>query len=52
MVPDLWIKAMVPIDRLKMPRVNALLRFIRSKGAGSDSLDARSVRSTAKSAKK
>jgi len=37
-VPDLWIKAMVPIDRLKMPRVNALLRFIRSKGGGSDSL--------------
>jgi len=31
-VPDLWIKAMVPIDRLKMPRVNALLHFIRSKG--------------------
>jgi DNA-binding transcriptional LysR family regulator len=51
-VPDLWIKAMVPIDRLKMPRVNALLRFIRSKGGGSDSLDERSVRSTAKSAKK
>jgi DNA-binding transcriptional LysR family regulator len=40
-VPDLWIKAMVPIDRLKMPRVNALLRFIRSKGGGSDSLPAR-----------
>jgi DNA-binding transcriptional LysR family regulator len=51
-VPDLWIKAMVPIDRLKMPRVNALLHFIRSKGGGCDSLDARSVRSTAKSAKK
>jgi hypothetical protein len=51
-IPDLWIKAMVPIDRLKMPRVNALLRFIRSKGGGSDSLDARSVGSTAKSAKK
>jgi DNA-binding transcriptional LysR family regulator len=50
--PDLWIKAMVPIDRLKMPRVNALLRFIRSKGGGSDSLEARSVRSAAKSAKK
>src|ERR1700730_2983102 len=50
-VPDLWIKAMVPIDRLKMPRVNALLRFIRSKGGGSDSLDARSVRSSAKSRK-
>jgi hypothetical protein len=43
---------MVPIDRLRMPRVNALLRFIRSKGAGSDSLDARSVRSTAKSRQK
>src|SRR6202047_364938 len=51
-VPDLWIKAMVPIDRLAMPRVNALLRFIRDKGGGSDSLNARSVRSTAKSAKK
>jgi len=51
-VPDLWIKAMVPIDRLMMPRVNALLRFIRSKGAGSDSLDARSVRSTSTSQKK
>jgi hypothetical protein len=37
---------------LKMPRVNALLRFIRSKGGGSDSSDARSVRSSAKSAKK
>src|SRR5260221_1693272 len=51
-VPDLWIKARVPIDRLKMPRVNALLRFIRSKGGGSDSLEARSVRSAVKSAKK
>ena len=51
-VPDLWIKAMVPIDRLRMPRVNALLHFIRSKGGGSDSLDARSVRSSAKSGKK
>src|SRR5712672_2804602 len=51
-VPDLWIKAMVPIDRLMMPRVNALLRFIRSKGGGTDSLDARSVRSTATSGKK
>ena len=51
-VPDLWIKAMVPIDRLRMPRVNALLRFIRSKGGGSDSLDARSVGSTATSRKK
>jgi len=37
---------------LRMPRVNALLRFIRSKGGGSDSVDERSVRSTAKSAKK
>jgi DNA-binding transcriptional LysR family regulator len=51
-VPDLWIKAMVPIDRLMMPRVNALLRFIRNRGGGSDSLDARSVRSTATSRKK
>jgi DNA-binding transcriptional LysR family regulator len=51
-VPDLWIKAMVPIDRLTMPRVNELLRFIRSKGAGSDSLDARSVRPSATSPKK
>jgi DNA-binding transcriptional LysR family regulator len=48
-VPDLWVKAMVPKDRLMMPRVNALLRFIQSKGGGADSLDARSVRSTAKS---
>ncbi len=51
-VPDLWIKAMVPIDRLMMPRVNALLRFIRSKGEASDSLDERSGRSTATSRKK
>src|SRR6202022_2394277 len=51
-VPDLWIKAMVPTDRLMMPRVNSLLRFIRSKGGGSDSLDGRSVRSTATSQKK
>jgi DNA-binding transcriptional LysR family regulator len=51
-VPDLWIKAMVPIDRLKMPRVNALLHFIRTKGGGSDSLDERSVRSSAKSRQK
>jgi DNA-binding transcriptional LysR family regulator len=51
-VPDLWIKAMVPIDRLKMPRVNALLHFIRSKGPGSDSLEAQSARSTATSRKK
>jgi hypothetical protein len=50
-VPDLWIKAMVPIDRLMMPRVNALLRFIQSRGGGSDSLDARSIRSIAKSQK-
>src|ERR1700724_1842942 len=49
-IPDLWIKAMVPIDRLRMPRVNALLHFIRSKGT--DSLDARSVRSAAKSRQK
>jgi hypothetical protein len=51
-VPALWIKAMVPIDRLRMPRVNALLHFIRSKGGGADSLDERSARSTAKSRKK
>src|ERR1700694_1509124 len=51
-VPDLWIKAMVPIDRLRLPRGNALVRFIRSKGAGPDALNARSVRSSAKSAKK
>jgi len=50
-VPDLWIKAMVPIDRLRMPRVNALLRFIRSKGGSADSLDTRSARSAAKSRK-
>jgi DNA-binding transcriptional LysR family regulator len=29
-VPDLWVKAMAPIDRLALPRVNALLDFIRS----------------------
>ena len=51
-VPDLWIKAMVPIDRLRMPRVNALLRFIRSRGGGADSLDERSIRPTATSRKK
>jgi DNA-binding transcriptional LysR family regulator len=51
-VPDLWIKAMVPIDRLTMPRVSALLRFIRGKGGGSDSLDAPSVRSTTTSRQK
>jgi len=51
-VPDLWIKAMVPIERLMMPRVNELLRFIRSRAPDSDSLDARSVRSSAKSGKK
>jgi DNA-binding transcriptional LysR family regulator len=51
-VPDLWIKAMVPLDRLRMPRVNALLHFIRAKGAAVDSLDARAVPSTAKSQKK
>jgi DNA-binding transcriptional LysR family regulator len=51
-VPDLWIKAMVPIDRLTTPRVSALLRFIRDKGGGSDSLDERSVRSTAALRKK
>jgi hypothetical protein len=50
-VPDLWIKAMVPVDRLTMPPVNALLHFIRSKGGGADSLDERSVRSTTKSRK-
>jgi DNA-binding transcriptional LysR family regulator len=51
-VPDLWIKAMVPIDRLRMPRVNALLHFIRTKGGTPDSWDARSVRSSAKSRQK
>jgi DNA-binding transcriptional LysR family regulator len=51
-VPDLWIKAMVPIDRLTMPRVSALLRFIRDKGRGSDSLDAPSVRRAGTSRKK
>src|SRR5260221_4990186 len=51
-VPDLWIKAMVPIDRLMIPRVNAMLGFIRSKAPDSDSLDARSVRSSGKSGKK
>jgi hypothetical protein len=36
-VPDFWIKAMVPIDRLTMPLVGALLRFIHDKEGGSDS---------------
>src|SRR5258708_4887033 len=35
-VPDLWIKAMVTNDRLRMPRVNALLPLIGSKGVGYD----------------
>jgi hypothetical protein len=37
---------------LRMPRVNALLHFFRTKGGAADSLDERSVRSTAKSRKK
>src|SRR3982074_2011007 len=51
-VPDLWIKAMAPMDRLMMPRGNELLRFIRSKGVSFNALDAGSVRSSAKSGKK
>lgn len=31
-VPDLWVKAMVPVDRLQLPRVAALLAFLRSEG--------------------
>lgn len=31
-VPDLWVKAMVPVDRLQLPRVTALLAFLRSEG--------------------
>jgi DNA-binding transcriptional LysR family regulator len=31
-VPDLWVKAMVPVERLKLPRVGALLTFLRSTG--------------------
>lgn len=31
-VPDLWIKAMVPVDRLQLSRVAALLAFLRSEG--------------------
>ena len=31
-VPDLWVKAMVPIDRLQLSRVAALLAFLRSEG--------------------
>lgn len=32
-VPDLWVKAMVPIDRLALPRVHSLLEFLRTNGA-------------------
>ena len=31
-VPDLWVKAMVPVDRVQLPRVAALLAFLRSEG--------------------
>jgi DNA-binding transcriptional LysR family regulator len=29
-VPDLWVKAMVPIDRRHLPRIGALLDFLRA----------------------
>jgi DNA-binding transcriptional LysR family regulator len=31
-VPDLWVKAMVPVARSKLPRVAALLAFLRAIG--------------------
>ncbi len=31
-VPDLWVKAMIPADRRALPRVNALLAFLRTEG--------------------
>jgi DNA-binding transcriptional LysR family regulator len=31
-VPDLWVKAMVPAERLQLPRVAALLGFLRAEG--------------------
>ena len=31
-IPDLWVKAMVPVDRLHLPRVAALLAFLRREG--------------------
>ncbi len=31
-VPDLWVKAMVPVERLHLPRVATLLRFLRLHG--------------------
>jgi len=34
-VPDLWMKAMIPLERLHLPRVAALLNFLRSKGGSS-----------------
>jgi DNA-binding transcriptional LysR family regulator len=32
-VPDLWVKAMVPIDRRHLPRISALLNFLRANSA-------------------
>lgn len=29
-VPDLWVKAMVPTDRLAIPRIAALLRYLKA----------------------
>ena len=40
-VPDLWVKAMVPIDRLQFRGVAALLAFLRQDGAGHTALAAR-----------
>ena len=31
-VPEVWVKAMVPIDRLALPRVRSLLEFLRTAG--------------------
>jgi len=31
-IPNLWVKAMVPTDRRKLPRVDALLRFLKQEG--------------------
>jgi DNA-binding transcriptional LysR family regulator len=31
-IPDGWVRAMVPVERLQLPRVAALLAFLRSEG--------------------
>ena len=38
-VPDLWVKAMVPVDRLQLPRVAALLAFLRLEGGDGPARD-------------